>query len=203
MNTQTLNELCARLSKVQITNAHINPQNRDVDGDVVMGESTAECGICYEEKQCNTLPCCNHKMCPDCLKRLGEGSSPSCPFCRGEIGTFLRENGFVDRDEDIEMGTPVTHHRNPYRTRNRNRYRTRNQTRNRTEDEDLQYAIALSLDEQEYVPPSHRRDTQRRTHNDDPRKSTCGYCGTQIIDVRRHQQRNQRCIAIQQRYHHS
>ena len=211
MTDRTEQELCDQLSRTHLSRNHVNHVNinprdpdgdvvmgeshhqsnvGDTDGDVVMGQSHKDCGICYEEKPSNqvlSLSCCNHDMCFDCLRRLNETNEPRCPFCRRAMGTFLRENGFVD--------TERTHRRV------------------RWEDEDSDYTLALFLQEQEYTPTDRprrrhtptdrprRRNTRRTNDDDDPRKSTCGYCGVKVIDVPRHQQRNQRCIAIQQRYH--
>ena len=234
MTDRTEQELCDQLSRTHLSRNHVNHVNinprdpdgdvvmgeshhqsnvGDTDGDVVMGQSHKDYGICYEEKpsdQILSVSCCNQDICFDCLRRLNETNEPSCPFCRHEMGTFLRENGFGN-------------HRNHQTNGNRTiRFRAvRRNHRVRWEDDDSDYALAVFLQEQEYTRPSQRQHTPtdrrnrrhtptdrprrrntQRTNDDDPRKSTCGYCGVKVIDVPRHQQRNQRCIELQHRYHH-
>ena len=90
-----------------------------------------QCLICYEEKQCDKTPCCNHEICSSCSTRL---NSTTCPFCRQDITSFVRERRVVedDSDSDIEFDEEIMSTQTPtYRERRNYRYQDRNEYRRR------------------------------------------------------------------------
>lgn len=57
-----------------------------------------ECIICYEESNCNIIPC-GHLICNDCDKKLKieNNQKKRCPICRYEYSKLILYNNFVKK----------------------------------------------------------------------------------------------------------
>ena len=59
-----------------------------------------ECGICYEEVDCNIVFNCNHNMCNTCVIQL---NSFNCPYCRADIQNNLNKEQIEKITKNIQQ----------------------------------------------------------------------------------------------------